>query len=121
MRGASEIASRAFDGPLLDPFLNERDLFVRQAKLIGKPQLLRLGKPGRHEARCCESRDLAGAPFCVSVGQQRKGTGFPWVVAGGTVMENDGSDIAIEGDLFWPSRPELELPGFVLRKSRRGR
>ena len=32
-------------------------------------------------------------------------------------MENDGSDIAIEGDLFWPSRPELEVPGFVLRKA----
>src|ERR1041384_465474 len=67
-RGGREVAWSTLDSALLNPFVNEGDLFVGQAEFVGKFRGLRLRQPWRHEARCSYGSDLPGAGLraCVS-------------------------------------------------------
>src|SRR5690242_18074649 len=59
--GGREVGCGALDSALLNPFVNEGDLFVGQAEFVGKFRGLRLWQPWRHEARRRYRSDLAGA------------------------------------------------------------
>src|SRR5437016_12191083 len=90
----------AVDGLLLAPPLNEGDLLVRQAELVGKFQLLRFRQPRGHEALRYYRRNLTGASLGISISDQWEWPSFLGAVARGTVPKKNGSDIAIESSLL---------------------
>ena len=61
LRFRRKIGGLAFQHALGHPLPNGGDLFVCQAPLVGKFQFLRLGQPGRHEARLRYGHDLMAA------------------------------------------------------------
>src|ERR1700740_2970975 len=89
------------------PETEECNFLIREAHLALEFQLARRGQPRRHDSPLGDISDLAREFRGVLVGEQRKRASFSGVMARCAAAEEDGSDVAVEGDL-------LGIPGAVL-------
>ena len=91
----------AFRLALLHPFLDEIDLRIRQPHLVGKLQILRLGKPRRHIPRARDFRDLPRMFLDIFIRQQRERRSFARTMARGAGIKDDGSNVSIKCNLLF--------------------
>ena len=82
---------------LIDPGANSRNLLLGKPPLVGKLHIARFRQPWRHKPRLRHRNNLLAVLLHVLISEQRKRTRLARPVARNTVMENDWSNVAIEG------------------------
>src|SRR6185295_1653182 len=89
----------SFRHALFYPGFNEPDLLIGEPSLVAIWERRWLSLPRRHGVRHHRLGNRLSFLHHIIVGQQRKRRRLTGPMTRGTVVKNDGGDVAIEGDL----------------------
>ena len=91
--------------PLQHPLADKPDLCVGEPPFFDEGSVAVFWQPWRHVATLRYVGDLAGVPPDIFIAQERKRPGLARSVARGTILVNDGRDVAVIRDWSgWPLR-----------------
>ncbi len=95
--GRRQVFRIAFDGAVVGPLDERRDIFLRERAIVGEVAVLRIGEPRRHNFLAYDALDARRHGFHLIVGDQRKRAAFAGAVAGLAIFLEDRRDVFGEG------------------------
>src|SRR5262245_26427785 len=99
-RRSRQVLRVTFLRSAVDPRCDRIDLRLRKSSIISELLEVRISVPRRHLLGDNLLLNRARPGPCVLVTQQGHGRGFAWSMTLDTVLEEDGSNVPREGDLF---------------------